>query len=57
MHRSDVKSLLAFREDYPEATAALLYRGAERLLIDGVTCLPCEEFLRQLVPGRPAFDA
>lgn len=57
VHRSDVKSLLAFREDYPEATAVLLYRGSEKLLIDGVTCLPCEEFLRQLVPGRPALDA
>ncbi len=57
VHRSDVKSLLAFREDYPEATVAVLYRGNERLLIDGVNCLPAEDFLRQLIPGRPAFDS
>lgn len=42
-----------FASDYPECTAALLYRGTERLLIDGIQCLPGEEFLRQLHPSRP----
>jgi predicted AAA+ superfamily ATPase len=48
----DVRSLLAFGEDYPQATPILLYGGSERLKIHGVYCLPCGEFLRQLVPGK-----
>lgn len=49
----DLKALKAFREDYPEAKLRLLYRGKDRLLIDGIFCQPCEEFLRELVPGQP----
>jgi predicted AAA+ superfamily ATPase len=52
VHRRDVRSLRTFREDYPEARVALLHRGSETLMVDGVRCLPCEEFLRRLVPGR-----
>jgi uncharacterized protein len=48
----DLKSLKAFREDYPEATPLFLYRGKEALEIDGIRCLPCESFLRGLLPGR-----
>jgi predicted AAA+ superfamily ATPase len=51
----DLRSLRAFREDYPEATTRLLYRGTETLVIDGTLCLPCAEFLRRLVPGEPLF--
>ena len=40
----------AFREDYPEAAVALLYLGNERLSIDGIPCIPCEEFLAGLHP-------
>ncbi len=47
-----LKGLTAFKEDYPEAQAFLLYRGKERLLINNVRCLPCEQFLRDLVPGK-----
>ena len=54
-HRSDLRGLRTFRADYPEAEAALLYRGAERLRIDGIWCLPVEEFLRGMVPGRELF--
>jgi uncharacterized protein len=50
---ADLRGFRAFREDYPEAALRLLYRGGETLEIDGVRCLPCEEFLRALVPGRP----
>ncbi|NLW85999.1 MAG: ATP-binding protein [Planctomycetes bacterium] len=50
----DVRPLLAFREDYPQAKACLLYGGKERLKINGVLCVPCEEFLRNLVPDAPA---
>jgi predicted AAA+ superfamily ATPase len=48
---ADLRGLRAFREDYPEATLRLLYRGREALEIDGILCLPCEDFLIRLVPG------
>ncbi len=48
----DLRGLRAFHEDYPTARLALLYRGGRRLRIDGVSCLPCEEFLSELRPGR-----
>ena len=48
---SDLRGLRAFGEDYPEATRWLIYRGKERFLRDGVTCIPAEEFLRALRPG------
>lgn len=50
----DLRSLKAFLEDYPQAQSCLLYGGRERLKIDNVLCLPCEEFLRRLVPTKPA---
>ena len=53
---SDLRGLRAFREDYPEATPVLLYRGADRLERHGVLCLPCEAFLRHLRPGADLGD-
>jgi predicted AAA+ superfamily ATPase len=50
---ADLRGLRAFREDYPEATLRLLYRGEETLDIDGILCLPCDDFLLRLVPGQP----
>ena len=52
VNRKDLRALRTFRADYPECKTALLYRGKERLLVDDVWCLPCEDFLRNLVPGR-----
>lgn len=52
IYRKDLRALRAFREDYPEASACLLYLGKERLEIDGILCLPCEEFLRSLHPDK-----
>jgi predicted AAA+ superfamily ATPase len=46
----DLRGLRAFAEDYPQSQRYFLYRGAERLLIDDVLCLPCDEFLRSLRP-------
>jgi predicted AAA+ superfamily ATPase len=46
----DLQGLKSFAKDYPESKQILLYRGAERLLRDGVLCMPCEEFLRNLKP-------
>jgi uncharacterized protein len=53
VHPGDLRGLLSFREDYPGATTALLYRGTERLVVNGVLCIPIEEHLRNLRPGRP----
>lgn len=50
---ADLRSLKAFREDYPEAELRLLYRGEETRVVDGIRCQPCDGFLRGLVPGRP----
>lgn len=44
VRRQDPSGLTAFVSDYPECTAALLYRGSERLAIDGIQCLPGQEF-------------
>ncbi|MFH1044977.1 MAG: AAA family ATPase [Pseudomonadota bacterium] len=59
VHSKDLGALRAFREDYPEASACLLYLGKDRLGIDGIPCIPCEEFLLDLhpdsaqLPGAP----
>jgi len=53
----DTKSLASFLEDYPQAQACLLYGGKERLKINGILCLSCDEFLRHLVPNSPLLPA
>lgn len=50
--RNDLRGLKVFRDEYPEAELLLLYRGDENLRIDGIRCMPCREFLTQLIPGR-----
>jgi uncharacterized protein len=47
-----LRALRAFGEDYPEARRVLAYRGRNRLVIDGITCIPCDELLRSIVPGQ-----
>ena len=49
---ADLRGLLSFREEYPEAEALFLYRGKERLRRSGVLCLPCNDFLAALQPNR-----
>ncbi len=51
----DLRGLRAFRADYPECTPVLLYRGDQKLLIDGISCLPGHDFLRQLRPSEDLF--
>ena len=48
----DLRGLKIFGQDFPESRRWLLYRGRERLLRNGILCVPCEEFLRQLKPGE-----
>ncbi len=52
----DVRPLKAFLEDYPEARACLLYGGRDRLLVEGIPCLPCSEFLPRLVPDATVSE-
>ena len=47
---SDFRGLSAFREDYPQARCALLHRGPDRRMEDGILCPPVEDFLRRLHP-------
>jgi predicted AAA+ superfamily ATPase len=46
----DVRALRTFGEDYPTSQRILLYRGKDRLQIDGILCLPCSDFLARLTP-------
>lgn len=52
VHSIDLRGLRTFRKDYPEADGVLLYRGRERLRIDGIWCLPVDDFLRRVVPHQ-----
>ena len=52
IHPQDLRPLKAFKQDYPQSRAYLLYRGKERLLKDDIRCLPCAEFLVQLRPRQ-----
>jgi predicted AAA+ superfamily ATPase len=48
----DVKSLVEFKKDYPEAQPFLIYRGSELLIKNGITCVPAERFFKQLTPNK-----
>ncbi len=52
IHPKSLRSLKAFLSDYPSVKATLLYRGSERLMIDGILCRPVEEFLLELEPNQ-----
>jgi uncharacterized protein len=44
----DLRGLKSFADDFPQAERFLLYRGKDRLDIDGIKILPCEDFLKTL---------
>jgi len=48
VHPTDLRGLKTFGEDYPQAERVLVFRGKERLLVDGIRVLPCKEFLLEL---------
>lgn len=52
VHRAEVRPLREFAADYPECEPLLLYRGLDRLEVGGIRCVPVDQFLRQLRPGR-----
>lgn len=47
---ADLRGLRAFGKDHPQSRRVLLHRGPERFERDGVSCLPCEDFLQGLTP-------
>ena len=51
----DLRALNSFKSDYPESTAYLLYRGKERLMKNGILCMPCNEFLSRLDPKNTSL--
>lgn len=53
INTKDLKPLKTFQADYPQSKTYLLYRGTERFLKDGVLCIPCEDFLKNLHPNHP----
>ena len=52
VHPKSLRSLKTFMTDYPEARPLLLYRGAEKLMVDGIPCWPVADFLPQLLPDQ-----
>ena len=52
IHPNDLKGLEAFKQDYPECTPILLYRGKTRVKKKNILCIPCEEFLLHIHPER-----
>jgi predicted AAA+ superfamily ATPase len=52
IHPKGLRSLKTFQVDYPEATTVFLYRGSEKLMVDGILCWPVDDFLLQLTPNR-----
>jgi len=56
IHPADLRGLRSFQEEFPQGKSCLLYRGKDRLMKDGIMCLPCQDFLKSLRPGQ-SLDA
>jgi predicted AAA+ superfamily ATPase len=52
LHPRDFGGLIAFMSDYPTCTPLLLYRGRTRFRQKEILCLPCDVFLKSLVPKQ-----
>ncbi len=48
---NDLRGLQEFSKDYPMTKTILLYRGTEKITNKGILCLPCEEFLKNIIPN------
>lgn len=48
IHDRDLSGLKVFKTDYPQSKIFLIYRGKERWVKHGVSCIPCDEFLKGL---------
>lgn len=49
---TDLRALRTFIGDYPGCEGLLLYRGSDRIEVNGIRCVPVGDFLRVLRPGR-----
>jgi uncharacterized protein len=45
IHPQDIRALRTFSQDYPVAKRFLVYRGKEKLMREGISIVPVEEFL------------
>ena len=52
----DLRGLRSFQQEYPRSKAFLLYRGKDRLLIEGIVCVSIEDFLAKLHPDRALHE-
>jgi len=57
INNNDIKGLKSFLQDYPMAQAILLYRGKERLVYQGILCIPVETFLLKILPNKSLTTA
>ena len=55
VRQEDIKSLETFGQDYQEAKLLLVYRGTELLKKKNVLCIPCEKFLKNILPDQPLW--
>jgi len=52
IQKNELRALKTFCIDYPECKPIFIYRGNEKLLIDNILCIPCDEFLRSIKPDK-----
>jgi len=53
---NDLRGLQEFKKDYPECLALFLYGGKEKILVNGILCVPITHFLLNLKPGVSLSD-
>jgi uncharacterized protein len=53
----DVRAMLAFKEEYPEATCFFVTLGKRRETYRGFPVIPVEEFLLGITPENPIFSS
>jgi uncharacterized protein len=52
----DARSLLAFKEEYPEASCLFVSLGKRKESYKGIPIIPVEEFLKGITPENPIFS-
>jgi predicted AAA+ superfamily ATPase len=53
----DVRPMLAFKEEYPEATCLFVVPGKRREMYRGFSIIPMDEFLLNISPENPIYTA
>lgn len=52
----DARGLLAFKEEYPEATCLFITPTIRRDVYRGIPIIPIVEFLRNVIPNKPLYQ-